>query len=155
MNGCHFLQTRMNMNSHQRLSVPNSVPSLLLAGLLTFASHGFAQTKNGAGPEASGPNASGPDTIDRLASELPRVAPREPLDSLKQIRIRDGFHVELVAAEPLVRDPVAVDFDENGRMYVVQLPEYNAYAVKGFQDSGSIRMLEDTDARIARSNPCS
>ena len=131
----------MNMNSHH----PISVPSLLLAGLLTFASHGFAQNKNDAGPEASGPDISGPDTIDRLASELPRVAPREPLDSLKQIQIRDGFHVELAAAEPLVRDPVAVDFDENGRMYVVQLPEYNAYVVKGFQDSGSIRMLEDTD----------
>ena len=36
----------------------------------------------------------------------------------------DGFRVELVAAEPLVRQPVAIDFDERGRLWVMQYLQY-------------------------------
>ncbi|MDP7016507.1 MAG: c-type cytochrome [Pirellulaceae bacterium] len=57
-----------------------------------------------------------------------------------------GFRVEVVAAEPDVRDPVALDIDESGRMYVAELPQYNSYVVDGFAEKGSIRLLEDTDA---------
>jgi putative membrane-bound dehydrogenase-like protein len=85
------------------------------------------------------------DTIDKLASKLPRVPASEPGESLKKIQRRDGFLVELVAAEPLVRDPVAIDFDEYGRAFVVELPQYNGYAVEGFKGHGSVRMLEDGD----------
>ena len=46
--------------------------------------------------------------------------------------MRKGFRVELVASEPLVRDPVAIDFDEDSRMFVVELPLYNSYIVKDF-----------------------
>ena len=58
---------------------------------------------------------------------LPRVKPREPAESLKSFDLRPGFRVELVAAEPLSAQPVAIDFDENGRLYVVEFPEYNQY----------------------------
>jgi len=74
-----------------------------------------------------------------------RVQSLSPEDSLKSMVVRPGFQVELVAAEPLVQDPVAVDFDEQGRMYVVQLPPYNAYAVPEFKELGSIVVLEDAD----------
>ncbi len=36
----------------------------------------------------------------------------------------DGFAVKLVAAEPLVRQPVAIDFDERGRLWVIQYLQY-------------------------------
>jgi putative membrane-bound dehydrogenase-like protein len=84
-------------------------------------------------------------TIDELASKLLRIPVRSPAESLSEISMQDGFEVQLVASEPLVRDPVAIDFDEHGRMYVVELPEYNGYAVAGFKAKGSIRLLEDTD----------
>jgi putative membrane-bound dehydrogenase-like protein len=78
------------------------------------------------------------------ASELPRVLPKTPAESLKALRVHSGFRVELVAAEPLLASPVALDFDEDGRLYVVEYPEYNQYASKQPQGHGRVRLLEDT-----------
>ena len=80
-----------------------------------------------------------------FSKELPHIPPKSPEESLNCIKVRRGFRVELVAAEPLVRDPVAIDFDEYGRMFVVELPRYNSYAIEDFNSSGSIRMLQDSD----------
>ncbi len=74
-----------------------------------------------------------------------RVAPREPAEALKTFQLRPGFHIELVAAEPLIRDPVAMAFDEFGRIYVVEYPEFNEYAFKPPKPSGAIKLLEDKD----------
>ena len=49
-----------------------------------------------------------------------RVPPKSPAEALRTFRLRDGFRIELAAAEPLIRDPVAIDFDDRGRMYVVE-----------------------------------
>src|SRR5690606_15184433 len=76
---------------------------------------------------------------------LPRVPGSSPEESRKAIKLRDGFQVDLVAAEPLIRDPIAVDFDERGRMYVVQLPPYNLYVVENTKVFGSIVCLEDSN----------
>ena len=80
-----------------------------------------------------------------ISKELPVVTAKSPTDSQSMLEVADGFRMELVAAEPLVHDPVAVAFDEDGRMYVVELPPYNSYVVEGFKTKGSIRILEDTD----------
>ena len=85
-------------------------------------------------------------TIAERASRLPKVLPKSPQESLAEIELHEEFEAVLVAAEPLIKDPVAIDFDESSRMFVVELPPYNGYAVEGFQTKGSIRMLEDTDA---------
>ena len=58
---------------------------------------------------------------------------------------RPGFRVDLVAAEPLLRSPVAIDFDEDGRLYVAEFPEYNQYADRNARGgTGCVRLLEDT-----------
>src|SRR5437764_2933261 len=80
------------------------------------------------------------------AAELPRIPPTEPADALKTFKLRPGFRIELVAAEPLLRSPVAIDFDEDGRLFVVEYPEYNQYANKQFKGRGCVRLLEDPDA---------
>ncbi len=79
------------------------------------------------------------------AAELPRIPLKDPTEALKAFTVRPGFHVELAAAEPLLRSPVAIDFDENGRMYVAEFPEYNQAAVPKPSGKGCIRLLEDTD----------
>jgi len=47
-----------------------------------------------------------------------------PENEMKQFYLPPGFHAELVAAEPLVQDPIAIDWDADGRMWVVEYPEY-------------------------------
>ncbi len=38
----------------------------------------------------------------------------------KKMTVADGFEVTLVAAEPTVRQPVCIEFDDRGRLWVVQ-----------------------------------
>lgn len=53
----------------------------------------------------------------------------------------EGFSVEMVASEPLIADPVAMEVDENGDMYVVEMHGY-PLDVSG---SGKVKLLKDTD----------
>src|SRR5262245_14859222 len=112
-----------------------------------------AEEKSQATPErkaAPSRDAAGKD----YAAELPRFAMKDPAESLRAIVARPGFHVELVAAEPMLRSPVAIDFDEDGRLYVAEFPEYNQYAGTNQQGAvgrpssgarGCVRLLEDLD----------
>ncbi|MFP6753253.1 MAG: PVC-type heme-binding CxxCH protein, partial [Pirellulaceae bacterium] len=84
-------------------------------------------------------------SIDKLASELKRVSPKDPDTSRGLVQLHKDFRIELVAGEPLIHDPAAIDFDENGRIFVAQLPEYNAYAAKDFKGQGSVHMLTDSN----------
>ena len=79
-------------------------------------------------------------TID--AEALPRTPPLDPARALESFKVRPGFHVELVAAEPLVLNPVAMSFDENGRLFAVEMLDYSE---RRDERLGRIRMLEDTD----------
>ena len=86
------------------------------------------------------------DRADKdYSAELPRIASKSPEESLKAIKLKAGFHAEMVAAEPLIRSPMAMDFDEFGRAFVVELPEYNQYASPKPHGKGSIKLLEDID----------
>jgi putative membrane-bound dehydrogenase-like protein len=82
---------------------------------------------------------------DSVPEPLPRVAPRTPEESLKAFEVHPQFRVELAAAEPLVQSPVAAEFDEDGRLFVVELPEYNQYGSAKPHGQGRVVMLEDTD----------
>ncbi|MFO0978516.1 MAG: PVC-type heme-binding CxxCH protein [Planctomycetaceae bacterium] len=56
--------------------------------------------------------------------DQPTEPPKSPNDSLKCFQIEPGFRIELVASEPLVFDPVAIDFDHRGRMFVAEYSDY-------------------------------
>ena len=83
-------------------------------------------------------------------TELPRFPMKEPVGAQQAIVVRPGFHVELVAAEPLLRSPVAIDFDEEAPLRR-RVPEYNQHVrterrrTRGGRERGCIRMLEDAD----------
>src|SRR5436309_1876402 len=74
--------------------------------------------------------------------DLPRVPATEPDKAVSTIQVRDGFRVELVASEPLVVSPVAMAFDENGRLFVVEMRDYSE---RRDEKLGRIKLLEDTD----------
>lgn len=77
-------------------------------------------------------------------AELPRFAPVEPTNALATFTVKPGFRLELVAAEPLVRDPIEICFDADGRMFVVEMIDYSERRNEQ-PHAGRIRRLEDTD----------
>jgi putative heme-binding domain-containing protein len=52
------------------------------------------------------------------------LKPLSPEESLKAFTVADGYHIETVLHEPTVMQPLAIDFDERGRMWVVQYKQY-------------------------------
>ncbi|HEY2572547.1 MAG TPA: PVC-type heme-binding CxxCH protein, partial [Verrucomicrobiaceae bacterium] len=75
----------------------------------------------------------------------PAPAPRSPEDSLKAMHLKPGFKAELVAREPLVQDPIFVDWDARGRMWVVEMADYPFHESHGQTHLGRVKILEDTD----------
>src|SRR6516164_1169297 len=45
-------------------------------------------------------------------------------EAARRMKVADGLMVRLVAAEPLVRQPVAIEFDDRGRLWVIQYLQY-------------------------------
>lgn len=77
---------------------------------------------------------------------LPAVPPRTPADEVKTFHLPPGLRAELVASEPNIVDPVAITFDEDGRLYVAEMLGYpNGGVGTGPITSGKIIRLEDRD----------
>src|SRR5258706_5546136 len=68
-----------------------------------------------------------------------------PSDAQKKFSVPPGFEVRLFAAEPDVINPVAMTWDERGRLWVVELYEYPLGAPKGQKPRDRVKILEDTD----------
>jgi putative membrane-bound dehydrogenase-like protein len=78
--------------------------------------------------------------------KVAKNGPLSPQEELKTFHISDGFRVELVACEPNVVDPVAMAFDEEGRLFVAEMPGYpNGGVATGPIHSGKIKLLADRD----------
>jgi putative membrane-bound dehydrogenase-like protein len=56
------------------------------------------------------------------------IPPRSPQDTVKSFKLREGLVAEVVAAEPVVRQPLNLHFDERGRLWVVQYIQYPFFA---------------------------
>ncbi len=119
-----------------------------LLGLLFSASVAFAAdykppqknlgfpvyTNNPPGPQMKGGHA---------AADTPALPPEQ---TRKLIQVPPGFEVRLFASEPEVVNPVAMAWDERGRLWVVELYEYPKGAKRGEKPRDRIKILEDTDA---------
>jgi putative membrane-bound dehydrogenase-like protein len=73
------------------------------------------------------------------------TAAMKPADAQKAFTVPPGFDVRLFASEPDVVNPVAMTWDERGRLWVVELYEYPLGAPKGAKPRDRIKILEDTD----------
>jgi len=81
-------------------------------------------------------------TVLSLLSCTRSAPPYSPQASLSKIRIEPGFRIEPFAAEPLIASPVAMDIDENGRIFVVEDP---GYPLDTESRSGKVKLLIDND----------
>jgi putative membrane-bound dehydrogenase-like protein len=68
--------------------------------------------------------------------------PFSPQEALKTFQVEPGLRIELLAAEPDVVSPVAMDIDEDGRIFVVEDRGYPQAADKRL---GRVKLLEDTN----------
>ncbi len=78
------------------------------------------------------------------AKDLPRYPAVEPKDAIATWQVKKGFKLQLAAHEPQVRSPIAVCFDENGRMFVCEMIDYSEMR-DVTPHLGRISMLEDKD----------
>lgn len=78
------------------------------------------------------------------SNDLPRFPAVPPEAALQTFQVRKGFHLELVASEPNIASPVTLSFDEDGRMFVVEMIDYSERRDE-VPHLGRIRMLEDLD----------
>lgn len=85
---------------------------------------------------------TGKEVREHYAASAPMESPAsDPQASLEQLVVPDGFVAELVAAEPLVRDPVAIDWGGDGSLWVAEMADYPY----GVEDGGRVARLRDTD----------
>jgi putative membrane-bound dehydrogenase-like protein len=88
--------------------------------------------------------------LPTLAADAPpgmkQAGPLTAREEQATLKTLPGFKVELVACEPDVVDPVAMAFDEQGRMFVAEMRGYpNGGVATGQENRGRIKMLEDKD----------
>ena len=85
-------------------------------------------------------NDQGDDSNRKESSATRHKSPVLPADALSTFELAPGFRIELLAAEPLISDPVDMEIDENGRLYVVEMHGYPLDK----SGTGVIRLLSDT-----------
>ncbi|MBX2872534.1 MAG: c-type cytochrome [Saprospiraceae bacterium] len=76
-----------------------------------------------------------------LGASCTPLPERDSIEAVVQFTIQEGFEIELFAAEPLIQDPVDMEIDEDGRLFVVEMPGYPLDLGR----SGRIKQLIDTD----------
>jgi putative membrane-bound dehydrogenase-like protein len=72
-------------------------------------------------------------------------SPLNPKEAQVAFRLAPGLRIELVAAEPQIESPVAMAFDEDGRLWVVEMQDYPNGPPPGKPPEGRIKILEDRD----------
>ncbi len=98
-------------------------PVYMLACLLSISTTAFCQQ---------------PDYSD----ELPRIAPTSPEQALATFDVADGFEMQLIASEPLITNPVAIEWDASGALFVCEM---RGYSEDREERLSRIARLTDTD----------
>jgi putative membrane-bound dehydrogenase-like protein len=90
----------------------------------------------------SHPLADPPTGTDPRACVEPTA--KSPAGSLRCIKVRPGFEVELVAAEPLVQSPIAFAWGPDGKFWVVEMGDYPLGVDGKGKPGGRVKLLEST-----------
>ena len=95
--------------------------------------------------QSSPPNRQWPPDVHKVSDDSPALSAE---DALNTFYMAPGYHLELVASEPLVQDPIVMDWDPQGRLWVVEMPGFvpDLQVPEPFMDPiGKIVVLEDTN----------
>jgi len=84
------------------------------------------------------------DDFTPVNTQAASEEPLSPAEAIKRLRVPDGFQITLAAAEPDVRQPIAITFDDRGRLWVAESYSYDGST---FTDEPHDRILifEDTN----------
>ncbi len=94
------------------------------------------------GPHFQPPAKKAEAAVEADDEHPPALAPGE---SLKTFRTKPGLKLELVASEPLVESPVAIDFGADGKLWVCEMRDYPSGIDGKYKPGGAIKVLEDRD----------
>ena len=73
--------------------------------------------------------------------------PLSPEQSKKHFKLTDGFRIDLIASEPLIRDPSCIAWDSKGRLFVTEIHGYN---LEGHLDVTELNKTGKLDKSIRR-----
>ncbi|MDX1952106.1 MAG: c-type cytochrome [Verrucomicrobiota bacterium] len=89
------------------------------------------------------------------AIKIPPAPPLSPEEALKSFTLPEGFSIEIVASEPLIEAPVAMSFDPQGRIWVVEMrgfmPNVDGLGEENPIGRVSVLLDEDGDGRVEKS----
>ena len=93
--------------------------------------------------------------ISAVAAELPPsfkappgtegTRPLSATEALRHFRTKPGLKVELAASEPLIQDPVAIDWGADGKLWVCEMHDYPSGLDSNWQPGGRVKFLTDTN----------
>jgi mono/diheme cytochrome c family protein/glucose/arabinose dehydrogenase len=94
--------------------------------------------------QSSPSNRPWPPGLQQVPDSSPALSPE---DALKTFFMAPGYHLELVASEPMIQEPVAMDWDPQGRLWVVEMPGYMPDVASWDEHNpiGRVVVLEDLD----------
>ena len=95
--------------------------------------------------QSSPVNRPWPPGVQKVSNESPVLPPDE---AVKTFFMPPGYRVELVASEPLIQDPTAVDWDLQGRLWVTEMTGFVRDLVTpepNLDPIGNVVVLEDTN----------
>jgi mono/diheme cytochrome c family protein/glucose/arabinose dehydrogenase len=110
----------------KRLSLGAALALYVLAMLHVVSGQGPQAPPAPAGaPPSTGGTAKTPGNLWLPAKKADKTSPAlTPEEARKTFSLPPGYHVELVAAEPLIESPIIIDFDPDGRMWVLELQAF-------------------------------
>jgi mono/diheme cytochrome c family protein/glucose/arabinose dehydrogenase len=90
------------------------------------------------------PQDSWPPSVRKTSEKAPVLS---ALEEMKTLVLPPGYRIELVASEPLVIDPIAIDFDPEGRLWVLEMPGFMSgqSGEHSREPINSVVVLEDRD----------
>ncbi len=136
------LRLRLHLRSCLRLSAAIVVVACAAPSVLTAQEPSKRIESRTTYAKAYG-ETKGAVSVD-AAKDLPRYPSVPPAQAIATFQVKKGFALEFAAHEPQVLDPVALSFDEHGRMYVCEMIDYSEMR-DATPHLGRISRLEDRD----------
>src|SRR6266542_289032 len=118
--------------------------SMFLARLRAIAVLVAIAAATAFGYQSSPSNRPWPPGVQNVSGASPALPAAE---ALKTFYMPPGYHVELVASEPLIQEPVAIDWDLEGRLWAVEMPGFMADLTGSNEHDpiGRVVVLEDSN----------